>query len=88
MNKLLKVERLDLSELEQVKGGDTGVTIKGCFFGNGKCTDKGCSSDKGNCTDGDGEGEDDPKKPGIDVPGDSIVVVNPHPTNPILPSLP
>lgn len=72
MEKELNIQPIDLSQLEQIKGG--GDTYKGCFVANGKCsTEGGCAIVNGNCTfppnpstdlgEGEGNGDDNKTNP-------------------------
>lgn len=76
MTNELKIEPIDLNELEAVRGGAgyNGCVITngqcssggGCFITNGKCTESGCGTKEGKCSTGggDGDGDDDDKDDG------------------------
>lgn len=89
MEKHQKVDPVDLSELEQVKGGGV-VDIKGCLIANGKCKEGGCGIANGKCPGGTedpdpGTGGDNPGGGNTGGEGGDIVIVNPNPTKPIVP---
>ena len=46
MHKKLKIEPVDLHELESAKGG---FSYNGCMITNGKCSEGGCGIANGKC---------------------------------------
>lgn len=88
MEKHLKIDPVDLSELEQVKGGGV-IDIKGCLIANGKCKEGGCGIANGKCP---GTGDPDPGDGGDNGGGNGgdngdggDLTINPNPSKPIVP---
>ena len=89
MKKHLKVDPIDLSELEQVKGGNL-IEIKGCLIANGKCKEGGCGIANGKCTGteidpGDGGGNGGGGNTGGNTGDGGNYEKEPGDSNPIVP---